>query len=383
MPCVGIWVSSPTRSLRRTAVATALQGLPDDDLSRLLATAGTRGARIGGATAVLEVDGTRVFVKRLALTDLEQQPEHRRSTANLFRLPRSCHYGVGAPAASAWRELRVHQLVTQWVLDGGCDGFPLLYHWRVLPQDPRRGLDCAEHGDLDTWVAFWHGSAAVRQRLEALSHASADLVLFLEHVPQTLLSFLADRHQQGPEVLDAVLGSVESQLVRVARWMASYGLRHFDAHLRNIVVDRGRLYVTDFGLASSTAFQVTATEADFLNSHAEHDIAYVVKELVNWVVTSLTELSRTSAHPAQRNDVIRACAAGARAPLELLPAAAAIVRRYAPVAVVMNDFYFDLHATSRRTAYPEADVRYACAIAGIALTRPERSAPPSGQGSAT
>lgn len=357
------------RSFRHAAVASALDHVPDDELDRLLASARTRGGGIGGATAVLEVGGIPVFVKRLALTDLEQQPTHRRSTANVFGLPTYCHYGVGAPSAGAWRELRVHELATQWVLDGTCDAFPLLHHWRVLPQSPRRGLDCAEHGDLDTWVAFWHGSDAVRQRLEALSAASADLVLFLEHVPQDLSSWLADRHGEGAEALDAVLYSVESQLVRAASYMATEDLRHFDAHLRNIVVDNGRLYVTDFGLAASSAFALTATEAYFLDRHREHDVAYVLTQLVNWVVTSLTDASRTWTSPGQRNNFVRECAGG-HEPAELLPAAAAIVRRYSPLAAVMNDFYFALHGSSRQTPYPEEAVRKACADSDITVGRP-------------
>jgi hypothetical protein len=236
----------------------------------------------------------------------------------------------------------------------------------VLPQDPPRGLDCAEHGDVDTWVAFWHDSEAVRQRLEALSEASADLVLFVEHVPQDLLTWLADRHAEGPEVVDAVLDSVLTQLVHAARCMAAEGLWHFDAHLRNIVVDGDRLYVTDFGLAVSSAFSLAVEEADFLDRHAEHDLAHVVTELVNWVVTSLTKASRTWTHPSQRNDYVRACAGGHEPP-ELLLAAADLVRRYAPVAAVMNDFYFDLHGRSRRTPYPEEDVRTACRAAGLDL----------------
>ena len=339
-------------------------------MSRLLTSAVAQGGGIGGETAVVAVGGIPVFVKRLALTAREQEPAHLRSTANLFGLPTWCHYGVGAPSAGAWRELRAHEVATQWVLDGACDGFPLLHHWRVLPQDPPRGLDCAEHGDLDTWVAFWHDSAAVRQRLEALAEASTDLVLFLEHAPQDLRTWLADRHAEGPEAVDAVLDDVVGQLVRAARCMASHGVRHFDAHLRNIVVDDDRLYLTDFGLAASSAFSVSAEEAAFLHRHAEHDLAYVVTELVNWVVTRLTDDSRTWTHPLERNEHVRACAGG-HAPPELLPAAAAIVRRCAPVAAVMNDFYFQLHGNSRRTPYPEEQVRMACRAAGLALEAPD------------
>ena len=356
---------SSVRSSRHEAVAAALRGLSDTGVSRLLASAAAQGGGIGGETAVVAVGGVPVFTKRLALTALEHEPEHLRSTANLFGLPTCCHYGVGAPSAGAWRELRAHEIASQWVLDGTCAGFPLLHHWRILPQVPPRGLDCAEHGDVDTWVAFWHDSGAVRQRLEAASQASADLVLFLEHAPQDLSTWLADRHAEGPEVVDAVLGSVVTQLVHAAERMSAEGLVHFDAHLRNVVVDGDRLYLTDFGLAMSSAFSLSVEEARFLRRHAEHDLAYVVTELVNWAVTHLTEASGTWRHPSERNAYVAACAGG-HSPPELLPTAAALVRRYAPVAAVMNDFSFALHGSSRLTPYPEQDVRAACRAADLA-----------------
>jgi hypothetical protein len=92
--------------------------------------------------------------------------------------------------------------------------------------------------------------------------------------------------------------------------MSAEGLVHFDAHLRNVVVDGDRLYLTDFGLAMSSAFSLSVEEARFLRRHAEHDLAYVVTELVNWAVTHLTEASGTWRHPSERNAYVAACAGG-------------------------------------------------------------------------
>ncbi|WP_248965172.1 hypothetical protein [Sphaerisporangium perillae] len=50
-------------------------------------TAVSIGSGIGGKSALLEVAGTSVFVKRVPLTDPERQPENAHSTANLFALP--------------------------------------------------------------------------------------------------------------------------------------------------------------------------------------------------------------------------------------------------------------------------------------------------------
>jgi hypothetical protein len=59
------------------------------------------------------------------------------------------------------------------------------------------------------------------------------------------------------------------------------------------------------------------------------------------------------------------CAAGEIVP-ELPPNAAAIVARYAPIAVVINDFYFKVHGESRQTPYPADEIERACATTGFA-----------------
>lgn len=100
-------------------------------------------------------------MKRVPLTDLERRPEHIRSTANLFGLPLSCQYGVGAvgsPGFGAWRELAVHTMTTNWALAGEYDGFPLLHHWRVVPHSTPLPEELA---DIDRAVAHWGGDPGV------------------------------------------------------------------------------------------------------------------------------------------------------------------------------------------------------------------------------
>jgi hypothetical protein len=42
-----------------------------------------------------------------------------------------------------------------------------------------------------------------------------------------------------------------------------------------------------------------------------------------------------------------------------------VFTRYAPVAVVMNDFYWKLFGESRATPYPADEIERACAAAGL------------------
>jgi hypothetical protein len=83
---------------------------------------------------------------------------HWGSTANLFDLPSSCQYGIGGPSFGAWRALVANTVVTEAVLTGQAESFPLLYHWRVLPGRPPIA---PEHRDIDADVARLGGSAAV------------------------------------------------------------------------------------------------------------------------------------------------------------------------------------------------------------------------------
>ena len=149
------------------------------------------GSGIGGTTALLDVGGTPVFVKRVPLSDLEMRPENARSTANIFGLPDFCHLGIGVPGCAgfgAWRELAVHTMTTNWVLAQEHEGFPLMYHWRVLPH-PGQSLT-EEMADVEKTVAYWGGGPEVRSRIEALRDSTASIALFLEYIPQNLHDWL-------------------------------------------------------------------------------------------------------------------------------------------------------------------------------------------------
>lgn len=329
-----------TRLARHDKIAKALEDAPGD----LLATARPLGTGIGGSTWALTVAGEPVFVKRIPLTDVEQR--HEGSTADLYGLPPWSHYGVGSAGGGAWRELAAHRAATDWVHTGQCANFPLLHHWRVLPGLPRPRADLARD------VAFWHGDPGVRRRLEALDGATADLVLFLEHLPGTLARWL-DEHPGG-------LGLAHRELRGITEFLAEQGVQHFDAHFANILTDGERLYLTDFGLAAFPDFELSAAEADFLAGHATHDRAYVLTHLVNTIVRRHTP---GPDHRA-RHAFIRECAAGRTVP-DLPPPAAELLARYAPVAAVVNDFYAALHGESRKTPYPGGEIARRLAGAGL------------------
>ncbi len=336
------------------AVSTALARYDDRALHALVTGAEPAGSGIGGTSALTEVAGSRVFVKRVPLTRTELRPEHIRSTANLFGLPMFCHYGVGAlggPGFGAWRELAAHLMTTDWVRTAEHDGFPLLHHWRVLPDTaPLPG----ELSDIERAVAYWGGAPEVRGRIEALSRSPATLTLVLEHIPRNLHEWLGREVEAGGERADRACALVERDLPAGIAFMNDRGLLHFDAHFENILTDGHRLYFADYGLALSSAFDLAPDEADFLDRHRTYDHGYTASYLVNWLVTALCGIRRED-HEGRRA-LIHALARGK--PPEALPkTAATLLTRHAPIAAVMSDFTHAFRTRTRRVPYPLEEIR--------------------------
>lgn len=349
-------MSHRARVVRYGDVSSELALLDDRQLGRLVAAAPAVGSGVGGTSALVEIAGAPVFVKRIPLTDLERDPDNVMSTANLFGLPAFCHYGVvavGSPGFGAWREVTANTMTTNWVLAKQSEAFALMYHWRVLPGAiplPE------EHTDIERVVAYWGGSAAVRRRLEALGRSSASVVLFLEYLPHRLDTWLASQLAAGPDAVASACAIVERSLRADVAFMNASGLLHFDGHFRNVLTDGHRAYLADFGLASSTRFDLSDDERDFVARNASHDACYAVRELLNWMVTNIVGI----ADPAARYEYLRRCAGGT-SPTGVPETVAELISRHAPAVVIMNDFYWNLFGESRETPYPDQAIAQAMA----------------------
>ncbi|MDX3072841.1 protein kinase family protein [Streptomyces sp. NPDC088354] len=355
-------MSRGARLAAHSAVSASLAGCDDRVLRGLVDSAVPVGSGIGGTSALLEVEGTPVFVKRVPLTDLERQPEHLRSTANLFEVPVFCQYGIGrhgigGPGFGAWRELAVQAMTTHWVLAGDHEGFPLMHHWRVLPDSQPLPDELA---DVERAVAFWGGAPQVRDRIRALQRSSASVVLFLEYIPQNLHQWLGTQVEGGDDIANRACAMVVRELAAGTAFMNSRGLLHFDAHFENILTDGQRLYYADYGLAMSSAFELSRDEGEFFDRHQDYDRCYSAMYLVNWLVTALCGYRREDREG--RLAQVRAYADGER-PAGVPDEAAAILTRYAPIAAVMSEFQSSLLRGRAQTPYPLEEIRR---IGGIA-----------------
>jgi hypothetical protein len=333
-----------TRRSRHDRVAAALAARADHELTALLRAAPLNGVGVGGGSSIVDAGGVPVFAKRIPITDLELAHPH--STANLFDLPVRWQYGMyrlAGPGFGAWRELAANQSVTEGVLAGDAESFPLLYHWRVLPGRPPVA---AEHLDIDAVVAQFGGNRAVRARFKALASATASLVLFLEYLPDGLSRWLDDPVGRA--------SAVERQLFGMVAFLRRRRLLHLDGHFGNIRADDDRLYLVDFGLATSPRFDLSDAERDFVARNAGHDADYASMRLVNWLVTSVCGVPMPAgSRPVARNEFVRRCAVGD------LPAAvprpvAGIIARHAPAAARMNDLCWRLHDGDLHAQYSDS-----------------------------
>jgi hypothetical protein len=291
---------------------------------------------------VLDVDGVPVFVKRIPITDRELAHPH--NTANLFGVPTYCQYGMhrfAGPGFGAWRELAANMIVTEGVLGGEAESFPLLYHWRVLPGRPPVA---SEHHDIDVVVAYFGGDPAVRVRFEELAGAACSLVLFHEYIPYPLVDWLDDPV--------ATAETFEGQLFEVVAFLRSRGVLHMDGHFGNMRADEDRIYLVDFGLATSSRFELSDAERGFVAHNVGHDADYAAMQLVNWLVTAVFGVPvPAGGGPVARNEYVRRCASG-DIPQDVPAAVAEILARHAPAAARMNDFCWRLFDGDIHAEYP-------------------------------
>lgn len=295
---------------------------------------------VGGESGIVDVDDVPVFTKRIPLSDLEVA--NTGSTANLFDLPIFSHYGMGGPGFNAWRELAANVIVTDAVLAGETESFPILHHWRVLPG---RSPIAAEHADIDAVVGAQCGSPAVRTRLEALAAATCSLVLFCEYIPHPMANLLRDN------AADRAV-TVERQLSEIVTFLRDRELLHMDGHFGNMRTDMERIYLSDFGLATSRQFELSAAERDFVGRHVTHDAGYAAMRLVDWLVTDVCGIpASSSAGGIGAREYVVQCAAG-RIPDDVPPMIAAILSRHAPAAAKMSAFYQRLFGGDLHAEYP-------------------------------
>ncbi|MEO5951577.1 MAG: hypothetical protein ABIQ44_03825 [Chloroflexia bacterium] len=223
-----------------------------------------------GDTHTLDVAGSRVFVKRVPITELEYADMF--STRNFYDLPTFYNYPFNSGGFGVFRELVAHIKTTNWVLDGSIANFPMMYHYRIVPHaGERKPLEKAR---LDRYVEYWGGDANVGRYILDRTNANYELLLFLEHFPHGDVSrWLLQNPTRTQDVLDEMHATID--------FLNERKIMHFDSHFHNIVTDGEQSYLTDFGLVLDRSFELSPAEEEFYEQNSYYDYGNLLWSLVS------------------------------------------------------------------------------------------------------
>lgn len=220
-----------------------------------------------GRTQLLEIGQSKVFLKRVPITDLEY--ENQFSTKNLYDLPMFYNYGVGSAGFGVFRELVTHIKTTNWVLEGAIATFPLMYHYRILPTvGARAEIDPEQH---QKYVGYWDSNENIGRYILDRAKANYEAMIFLEYIPYTVGKWLSENTSK----VDALVAEMRDTIT----FLRTRGILHLDVHFHNIVTDGKRFYLTDFGLALDKNFDLTSAEQAFYARNTEYDYGELLSSL--------------------------------------------------------------------------------------------------------
>lgn len=326
------------RILNYGHLATELSLLSDKHLESLIETASHMGTSIGGTSFLLTINNAPIFIKKIRLSNIETQPQNTMSTRNIFQLPLYYQYGVGSAGFGAWRELAAHAMTTNWVLTNECEHFPLMYHYRILSSPKRLATD-DDLAKIESDILYWEGSSAIRSRLLASQEAIADIVLFLEYFPSNLYNWL-EKYIQTIDT--AKMSNIEQELLQTIDFMKSHGFLHMDSHFWNLLTDGDHIYFSDFGLALSSKFELGKPEIEFFEKNQNYDKYSAITNFLHSIITGLYGqddwIKRLKECLNNKNNLPRTLQS--------------IIKRYAPIAISMDEFYTKLRFESKNTPLP-------------------------------
>ena len=334
------------RHKRYDTVSIHLAHFSDAQLIQALANAKPIPAGLGGKVALVNIADTPVFVKKVPLTDLEQLPQHFMSTANIYDLPLCFQYGIGSAGFHAWRELAAHTITTEWVLSGECAYFPMMYHWRILANCPDES-NIQFNADLEKYRQDLQYFDVVSKRVEDLHQVAAHIVFFVEYIPQNLYAWLSTKILKGGNTAEAAIDWVDESLKTTNEDMSARGLLHFDEHYENILTDGEQIYLTDFGLSLFSEFELTAAEKTFFTQHKSYDQVCAIVNLLQCIVTTFFGKEQWE---LRLREIIAS-------EMDMLPAGMnATLKRYAPIAMVLDNFFQKLNKEDKFALYPAMEL---------------------------
>ncbi|CZG38952.1 Protein kinase domain [Legionella pneumophila] len=269
------------------SISNTLACMSNKQLRHALSDSTARHQGIGGSSVEIEVDNVPIFVKKVPISDFELKPDNYMSTANIFNLPMCYQYGIGSAGFGAWRELAAHIMTTNWVITRKCPNFPIMYHWRIIP-DSISKEDLSYWDSQENYFATWENNQQIKFRIDSLNQANTSVMLFLEHFPKNLYQHLNEILTTNKSNNDASkhLNRISSSFENALDFMKANNFLHMDAHFWNVLADDEHIYLSDFGLALSETFDLSTSEKHFFEDHKNYDRYSFSVNLLHGVLTS-------------------------------------------------------------------------------------------------
>ena len=206
-----------------------LNYISDDEIIKIIGKTKKSGF---SANTTIEIDKIKIFVKSIILTELEYKNKY--NTSNLFNLPLYYNYGIGSYGINCWREVLMHIKTTNYVLNGECENFPLLYHYRIIETKPTK---------LKFDFKYWNSNNNIKNYIDAKSKSKYKILLFIEYFPKVVNEWLLENKNN--------IHSFYKQSLNIINFLNLKNIIHFDTHNRNFVVDSNNtIYLTYYGIYS-------------------------------------------------------------------------------------------------------------------------------------
>jgi hypothetical protein len=207
-----------------------------------------------GEVGIIEINNTKIFYKKIPLAKLFY--DSGMTTSNLYNLPAYYNYGYGSAGINPWRELITHINLSNYVLQGEIDNFPLLYNWRIIKDNTKN----FNSGLSDKLMNTYGNNVNIKKYLEDRYNCKYKILMLIEFIPFVLYKYINKK--------PSYLKNYEVESKKILDFLSSKKILHMDAHEGNYLVDKkGKLYLTDFGLVLDKKFDLDKDEIKFMNEN--------------------------------------------------------------------------------------------------------------------
>jgi hypothetical protein len=167
----------------------------------------------------------------------------------------------------------MHIKTTNYVLNGECENFPLLYHYRIIETKPTKiNFNIYDY-------KYWNSNNNLKEYINAKSKSKYKILLFIEYFPKVVQNWMLENKNN--------INSFYKQSLNIINFLNLKNIIHFDTHNRNFVVDSNNtIYLTDYGLVLDTDFNLSKKELLFYNKNKYYDYG-LLSFIIIWYLVDI------------------------------------------------------------------------------------------------